>query len=246
MTGMGAQLIAREAPRRAGECGGDKDEGDHGSLNDAQWGTRTRSEMTIEIRNTVATESLCLLAGLRGATLRRIFGVNLDARLISEDMSLETDRTTITLWGEVDDLGDWEGFEGQYSVLRIDEGVPSIYVETDIAKDGSSDNFFFHAEDRIQDVSIMRDHVRKVIAGEVEWEYITDTAVIFELSRGVLAISQVALDGEALRLTTAHSSEHLTLPPADAFWFHWNVKGTEFLRSSELLGIDDLVDAQGI
>jgi hypothetical protein len=39
-----------------------------------------------------------------------MFGVNLDDRLMSEDVSLETDDVTITLWGGVDDLGDWEGW----------------------------------------------------------------------------------------------------------------------------------------
>ena len=62
-----------------------------------------------------------------------MFGVNLDDRLMSEDVSLETDDVTITFWGAVDGLGDWEGFECQYAVLHIDEGVPSVYAESDLA-----------------------------------------------------------------------------------------------------------------
>ena len=51
----------------------------------------------IEIHNTLDVESLRRLDGLRGASLRRIFGVNLDVRLMSEDVSLETDKATVTL-----------------------------------------------------------------------------------------------------------------------------------------------------
>ena len=51
----------------------------------------------IEIHNTLDVESLRRLDGLRGANLRRIFGVNLDVRLMSEDVSLETDKATVTL-----------------------------------------------------------------------------------------------------------------------------------------------------
>jgi len=201
----------------------------------------------IVIRNMMDLESLRRLDGLRGATLRRLFGVNLDVRLMSEDVSIETDRATITLWGDVDGLGDWEGFEGQYAVLHIDEGVPRIYAESDAAAhDGSNGHgFFVHAGDVIQDVSIVRESVRKVVSGEVEWEYLTDTAVVFELSNGVLAISKAALDGEMLNVTFADSWDELVIAPAGAYWFHWNVMGTEFVRSSETVSVSDLVDAQG-
>lgn len=200
----------------------------------------------IEIFNTLNGEELLCLDALRGTTLRRIFGVNLDVRLMSEDVSLETDQATITLWGDVEDLGDWEGFEGQYSVLHIDEGVPSIYADTDVAamngpKEGS---FFFHAGERIDDVIIVRERVVKVVADEVEWEYTTDVAVIFELSSGVLAISKSALDGELLNVTIGESLDRLTLPPVGAFWFHWDVLGTEFLRSSKNLNVKDLVNTR--
>lgn len=200
----------------------------------------------IEIRNTLDVESLRRLAGLRGATLRRIFGVNLDVRLMSEDVSLETDLAMITLWGGIDRLDDWEGFEGQYAVLHVDEGVPRIYAAADVAaRDTSSIGNFFHAGDRIQEVSIVRECVRKVVTGEVEWEYTTDTAVVIDLSNGVLAISKAALDGEMLIATIVDCWEQLTIPPAGAFWSHWNVMGTEFLRSSELLSIEDLIGARG-
>ena len=197
----------------------------------------------IVIRNTLDLESLRRLDGLRGATLRRMFGVNLDDRLMSEDVSIETDDATITLWGAVDDLGDWEGFEGQYAVLHIDEGVPSVYAESDLAAqdDSSGSGFFVHAGDGIQDVSIVRECVRKVVSGEVEWEYVTDTAVVFELSNGVLAISKAALDGEMLNITFADSWVLLKIPPTGAFWFGWNLMGTEFLRSSELCRLDDML-----
>ena len=208
----------------------------------------TGSETMIEVRNTLDIESLRRLAGLRGASLCRMFGVNLDVCLMSEDVSFETDFATITVWGGIDRLDDWEGFEGQYSVLHIDEGVPRIYAETDVvARDMSSEgSFFFHAGDRIQDVSIVREYVRKVVTGAVEWEYTTDTAVVIELSNGVLAISKAALDGEMLNVTITDCLEQLTIPPAGAFWFHWNVMGTEFQRSGERLSIEDLVYSEGV
>lgn len=201
----------------------------------------------IENFNTLNAEALLRLDALRGTTLRRIFGFNLDVRLMSEDVSVETDQATITLWGDVEDLGDWEGFEGQYSVLRIDEGVPSIYADTDVAavNGANEEGFFFHAGELIEDVFIVRERVAKVVSDEVEWEYTTDVAVIFELSKGALAISKAALDGEMLNVTIADSFDRLTLPPAGALWFHWNVLGTEFLRSSELLSVEDLVTARG-
>lgn len=202
----------------------------------------------IEVRNTLDIESLRRLAGLRGATLCRMFGVNLDVCLMSEDVSFGTDFATITVWGGIDRLDDWEGFEGQYAVLRIDEGVPRIYAETDVvARDMSSEgSFFFHAGDRIQDVSIVRERVCKVVTGAVEWEYTTDTAVVIELSNGVLAVSKAALDGEMLNVTITDCLEQLTIPPAGAFWFHWNVMGTEFQRSGERLSIEDLVYSEGV
>lgn len=201
----------------------------------------------IDIHNTLDVGSLRRLDGLRGATLRRIFGINLDVRLMSEDVSLETDKATITLWGDVDGLGDWEGFDGQYSVLHIDEGVPNIYSANDVRATRTSDDnsFFFHAGDRIQDISIVRERVRKDVAGEPEWEYTTDSAVIFDLSGGVLAISKTALDAEMLTITFADSWEQLTIPPSGAFWFHWNEMGTEFVRSSELISLDDLIEGAG-
>ena len=87
----------------------------------------------------------------------------------------------------------------------------------------------------------MREHVRKDVSGETEWEYTTDSAVVLDLSGGVLAISKTALDAEMLAITFADSWEQLTIPPAGAFWFHWNEMGTEFARSSELISLDDLI-----
>ncbi len=201
----------------------------------------------IEIRNTLDVESLRRLDGLRGASLRRIFGVNLDVRLMSEDVSLETDKATVTLWGDVDGLGDWEGFDGQYAVLNIADGIPNIYVASDLRAASTSDenSFFFHAGDRIQDISIVRERVRKDVTGETEWEYTTDSAVVFDLSGGVLAISKTAFDAEMLAVTFADSWEQLTIPPAGAFWFHWNEMGTEFVRSRELMSLDDLLEGLG-
>lgn len=201
----------------------------------------------IEIHNTLDVESLRRLDGLRGANLRRIFGVNLDVRLMSEDVSLETDKATVTLWGDVDGLGDWEGFDGQYAVMHIDDGVPDIYSANDVRAARASDenSFFFHAGDRIQDISIVRERVRKDVTGEAEWVYTTDSAVVFDLSGGVLAISKTVLDAEMLAITIADSWEQLTIPPAGAFWFHWNEIGTEFSRSSELISLDDLIEGSG-
>lgn len=200
----------------------------------------------IEIHNNLNAESLRRLAALRGATLQRLFGVNLDVHLLSEDVSIETDSGTITVWGGVDSLGDWEGFEGQYAVLHVDAGVPSLYGDHGVNVDSGRAGLYFHAGDRIDDVSIVRECVRKVVTGESEWEYTTDTAIVFELSNGAFAISKTALDGEMLHVAFAESFDQLDIPASGAFWFHWDQLGTEFLRSSETLSLDDLIDAQGI
>jgi hypothetical protein len=199
----------------------------------------------IEKSNVLDGESLLRLSKMRGQTLRRIFGHNLDNHLMSEDISIETESSTITLWGEVDSLGDWEGFEGQYAVFRIEEGRPKIYLENDLnpSKSAIDNSFYFHAGARIEGISIVRESIRKEVQGALEWVYTTDTAIIFELSDGVFAVSKTVLDGEMLAITRADSFEKLEIPPADSFWFHWNEMGTEFFRKCEVLKIDELTSS---
>ena len=165
----------------------------------------------IEVFNVVDGDSLKILSGLRGATLRRIFGVSLDSHLRSADVSIETDRGTVTLWGDIDDLNDWEGDDGQYSVFHIGRGIPNLYPNLGAAAIRKADHnsYYFHAGDCITDFKIHRETVRKVVAGEVEWSYITDIAIVLELTNGVLAVSKSSLNQEMLIINFADSFEEL-------------------------------------
>ena len=189
----------------------------------------------IEVLNVVDGDSINILKGLRGATLRRIFGVSLDSHLRSADVSIETDRGTITLWGDIDDLNDWEGDDGQYSVFHICLGIPDLYPNLGAAAIRKADHnsYYFHAGDCITDFNIHRETVRKVVAGEVEWTYTTDIAIVLELTNGVLAISKSSHNQEMLIVNFADCFEELDIPPTGGFWFHWNVMDTSFQRRAE-------------
>ncbi|NQW72933.1 MAG: hypothetical protein HQ453_09390 [Actinobacteria bacterium] len=202
----------------------------------------------IEVLNVVDGDSINILKGLRGATLRRIFGVSLDAHLRSADMSIETDRGTVTLWGDIDDLNDWEGDDGQYCILHIGRGIPDLYPNLGAAAIRKADNnsYYFHAGDCITDFKIHRETVRKVVAGEVEWSYTTDVAIVLELTNGVLAISKSSLNQEMLIISFADSFEELEIPPTGGFWFHWNAMDTAFQRSAEWMDREALIGIGGI
>jgi len=197
----------------------------------------------IEVFNVVDGDSLKILSGLRGATLRRIFGVSLDSHLRSADVSIETDRGTVTLWGDIDDLNDWEGDDGQYSVLHIGRGIPNLYPNLGAAAIRKADHnsYYFHAGDCIADFKIHRETVRKVVAGEVEWSYITDIAIVLELTNGVLAVSKSSLNQEMLIINFADSFEELNIPPTGGFWFHWDAMDTAFQRSAEWMDREALI-----
>jgi hypothetical protein len=197
----------------------------------------------IEVFNVVDGDSLKILSGLRGATLTRIFGVSLDARLRSADVSIETDRGTVTLWGDIDDLNDWEGDDGQYSVFHIGRGIPNLYPNLGAAAIRKADHnsYYFHAGDCITDFKIHRETVRKVVAGEVEWSYITDIAIVLELTNGVLAVSKSSLNQEMLIINFADSFEELNIPPTGGFWFHWDAMDTAFQRSAEWMDREALI-----
>jgi hypothetical protein len=197
----------------------------------------------IEVFNVVDGDSLKILSGLRGATLRRIFGVSLDSHLRSADVSIETDRGTVTLWGDIDDLNDWEGDDGQYSVLHIGRGIPNLYPNLGAAAIRKADHnsYYFHAGDCITDFKIHRETVRKVVAGEVEWSYITDIAIVLELTNGVLAVSKSSLNQEMLIINFADSFEELNIPPTGGFWFHWDAMDTAFQRSAEWMDREALI-----
>ena len=137
-------------------------------------------------------------------------------------MSIETDRGTVTLWGDIDDLNDWEGDDGQYSPFHIGRGIPDLYPNLGAAAIRKADHnsYYFHAGGCITGFKIHRETVRKVVAGEVELSYTTDIAIVFELTNGVLAVSKSSLNQEMLIINFADSFEELDIPPTGGFRLH--------------------------
>lgn len=146
--------------------------------------------------NTFSKLNLDQLRSLIGAELKYVAGPQLWEFLNSDYIFAVFGDEKISFQGDTL-LGTFEGFEADYSKMVI--SVPSDAELDKALKDGSA--YYFHSGEQLIGISIVRDCVKYVDSKGESWEYLTDSGIVFELAKGILAITKLGHHDEMLQVT---------------------------------------------
>jgi len=78
--------------------------------------------------------------------------------------------------------------------------------------------------------------------GSHQWDYVSDVAVVFELSDGVVGIAKAGHHDEALFVSFGETIGDLDLPDRTIEWDWDNELGEEYRTSREFLDVLDLLE----
>lgn len=190
-----------------------------------------------QVTNLMAHWEYADLAALKGSRFQMSGGRGLHEWLSGSEVNLVTDKTSLLIWADIDELGQWEGIDGgepAYSTLNVgksDLGLAEAQSRGLV--------YFFHRGEKIKDVLIVRETVTQTACGEKTWSYETGVSIVLVLSDGALAITKTNHSIEDLVVSHADTLSSLITPPTDGFWYHWNNLAVSFESSRKRLTIEE-------
>jgi hypothetical protein len=178
--------------------------------------------------------NLAQLSSLIGAELRYVAGPQLWQFLNSDYIFAAFGDEKISFQGDIFSET-FEGFEADYSKIAI--SVPSDSAIDKALKDGYA--YYFHKGEQLMGISIVRDRVKYVGSQGETWEYVTDSGVIFELAKGIVAITKLGHHDETLQVTYLDRMVKDQIPNTvshfDSDLFHQYQFSREFIPMENLL-----------
>ena len=190
----------------------------------------------------VDKDSAMKLAALRGHVWRCLGSSHMTNWFTDTSMFFCTEGPAITVSGWTD-LFNFEGEDDTYSLLKIDAGAADFEEARSAGRIYSKQSGHY-----VNDVLIVRETVAQTRSGQVSWRYVTDIAVVFQLSDGVVAVVKVSHHTELLGIVTAPSIDELRIEQVDTYWqdrqgFAYTVD-RQVIRIADLLGETDTTAAQ--
>lgn len=147
-----------------------------------------------------------------------------------------TEGPSITVSGWTDYF-DFEGEDDTYSLLKIDGGAE------DFEKAKRSDRLYSsQSGQEVTDVLVVRETVVETRSGHESWRYVTDVAIVFQLSDSVIAVAKVSHHSELLGIATAAVMDDLPNEEVSNRWR--DRRGVAYAVDRQVIRIEDLlVDA---
>jgi hypothetical protein len=137
-----------------------------------------------------------LLNSLTGQEFRFIGGANLAESLVSDFIIIGTDKAAVSIFGDLEEEASGAGSSDDFSYFVIRESAEAELSET--RKSGNM--YLIDKRSSIRGVSIVRDQMQFRAHDEDPWDLAWDSAIIFTLDSGSIAISFLSLSMEALRV----------------------------------------------
>lgn len=184
-------------------------------------------------------ESLIRLSAMRGQTWKCFGSLSMAANLATPFSAFfVADARAITLASIVDyyDI-DADPYHTTIAELSIAEGADELDEAT-----RSGHIYLFHLGEKVIDVVVIRDTIIEHRDGSRTWKIVKDVGVVFVLSNGVIAVSQLGLHDEMLQVTIGESIASLKLPVVQRKWI--DVLGIEYDVSREFIAVSELLTAQ--
>ena len=181
-------------------------------------------------------ESLCRLAALLGQVWKCFGAPTMGANLAAPFSSFfvtEEKAITVTSAVEYFDI-DGDPYYTTIAELALAQGADELDQATT-----SGNVYVFHAGEVVVDALIIRDTITEIRDGSHTWTIVKDVGVIFVLSGGVIAISQLGLHEELLQVTMAASVAGLKLAAIQRKWS--DLLGTEHEDSRQFIPVDELL-----
>lgn len=181
-------------------------------------------------------ESLCRLAALSGQVWKCFGAPTMGANLAAPfSVFFVTEEKAITVSSAVEYFDiDGDPYYTTVAELAVAQGADELDQVTT-----SGNVQVFHAGEVVVDALIIRDTITEIRDGSHTWTIVKDVGVIFVLSGGVIAISQLGLHEELLQVTMAASVAGLKLPAIQRKWS--DLLGIEHEDSRQFIPVDELL-----
>lgn len=164
------------------------------------------------VLNTLRKTELISLRDLIGAEFDSIAQEGLPDYLAGTEVLIVTDRNILHIWSEVEELS-FEGFEEDYSSLRVNSGGENLATATELG-----DRYYFHSGEHIERVAVVRETVSESKFGNPTWEYTSDIAIILTLSGGTLVIERDDLNMEVFHIRFFDKDESPVITSPTTYW----------------------------
>lgn len=178
-------------------------------------------------------ESAAKLAALRGHVWHCFGSSGMTDWLSAVSVFFCTEGPAITVSGWTDYF-DFEGEDETYSLLKIDGGAEDF---EEAKKSGRL--FWSQSGQQVTDVLVVRETVVETRGGHVSWRYVTDVAIVFQLSESVVAVEKVSHHSELLGIATAAAMDEL---PNEEMSNRWrDGPGVTYALDRRVIRIEDLL-----
>lgn len=182
----------------------------------------------------VDKESAMNLAALRGQVWRCFGSSDMTDWLSGLSVFFCTEGPAITISGWTDYF-DFGGEDDTYSLLKIDGGADDFEEAERAGQLYSS-----QAGQEVADVLVVRETVVETRDGHESWRYVTDVAIVFQLSESVIAVEKVSHHSELLSIATAAAMDEL--PKNEQVSSQWRSgPGVTYAFDRQVIRIEDLL-----
>lgn len=189
--------------------------------------------MTGGAAQVIDTESAMKLAALRGHVWHCFGSSGMTDWLTDLSMFFCTAGPAITVSGWTDYF-DFEGEDDTYSLLKIDGGADDFE-----AAKRSGRLYSFQSGQEVTDVLVVRETVVETRGEHASWRYVTDVAIVFQLSDSVIAVAKVSHHSELLSIATAATMDELPNEELSSRWR--DGAGVAYALDRQVIGIEDLL-----
>ncbi len=148
------------------------------------------------MRNTFSPQDLDLLRSFIGSQLSFVAGPDLWEPLSADLIFVVCGERGLELRGDIFQ-DSFEGFESDYSKINFSEITQSEVLEA--TQRGF--RYLIHAGELVTGVAILRNQVKHSGKNGNDWDYTSDSGVIFYLSEGALAVTKLGHHDELLQVT---------------------------------------------
>lgn len=159
------------------------------------------------------TPGLSHLTGLVGAKLEFVGGPHLPSYLVAPQVLISFDRKALSFEGDVV-FSDLQGFPNEFSHLSVQT---ANVADVQASRDAGLQYFFLNGH-VLTGIDVLEETVESRSQETSNWTLVTDVAVLFKFEHGVVAISKLGHQDEALRVYHNSNTGSIDLPATESLF----------------------------